>query len=220
MKIKSSKNQYEMQDPTRQYPRPEFPGQTQSPPGLAREMDPKPDHGEESYQGFGRLEGRKALITGADSGIGRAATIAFAREGADIALNYLESERPDAREVIALVEQAGTRAIPLPGDIRDEAFCKRLVEDARKGLGASGSLALAPVSRIWIFIAAISASSSLRMKYTSVVRMSAWPANSLTSCIVAPFRMASLMAVLRKEWMPMPGRPAAWGRSRRPRNTA
>jgi NAD(P)-dependent dehydrogenase (short-subunit alcohol dehydrogenase family) len=135
MKIKSSKNQYEMQDPTRQYPRPKFPDQRQSPPGLAREMDPRPDHGEESYQGFRRLKGRKALITGADSGIGRAATIAFAREGADIALNYLESERPDATEVIALIEQAGTKTIPLPGDIRDEAFCKRLVDDARKSLG-------------------------------------------------------------------------------------
>ena len=134
MTIKSSKNQYEMQDPTRQYPRPEFPEQTQSPPGLAREMDPKPHHGEESYQGFGRLEGRKALITGADSGIGRAAAIAFAREGADIALNYLESERPDAKEVIGLIEKAGKRALPLPGDIRDEAFCKKLVDDARKGL--------------------------------------------------------------------------------------
>ncbi len=135
MKVKSSKNQYEMQDPTRQYPRPEFPDQTQSPPGLAREMDPKPDHGEESYQGFGRLKGRKALITGADSGIGRAAAIAFAREGADIALNYLLSERPDAKEVIALIEKSGTKAVPLPGDIQDEAFCKKLVEDARKGLG-------------------------------------------------------------------------------------
>jgi NAD(P)-dependent dehydrogenase (short-subunit alcohol dehydrogenase family) len=135
MKISSSKNQYEMQDPTRQYPGPEFPDQTQSPPGLARDMDPRPDHGEESYQGFGRLKGRKALITGADSGIGRAAAIAFAREGADIALNYLESEEPDAREVIALIEKAGSKAVPLPGDIRNEAFCKKLVEDARKGLG-------------------------------------------------------------------------------------
>ena len=78
MKIKSSKNQYEMQDPTKQYPHPEFPKQTQSVPGLAKEMDPKPNHGEESYQGFGRLKGRKVLITGADSGIGRAAAIAFA----------------------------------------------------------------------------------------------------------------------------------------------
>ena len=135
MKVKSSKNQYEMQDPTKQYPRPEFPGQVQPVPGLAREMDPKPDHGEESYQGFGRLEGRKALVTGADSGIGRAAAIAFAREGADVALNYLPSEEADAREVVALIEKAGRKAVSLPGDIRDEDFCSRLVEDSRKALG-------------------------------------------------------------------------------------
>lgn len=136
MKIQSSKNQYEMQDPTRQYPSPEFPEQEdQSPPGLAKEMDPKPDHGETSYHGFGRLKGRKALVTGADSGIGRAAAIAFAREGADVALSYLPSEEADAKEVVALIEKAGQKAVPLPGDIQDEAFCTRLVEDARKALG-------------------------------------------------------------------------------------
>ncbi len=135
MKIKSSRNQYEMQDPTKQYPHPEFPEQEQRPPGLAQAMDPKLDHGEESYQGFGRLRGRKALITGADSGIGRAAVIAFAREGADIALNYLPNERPDAKEVIALVQEAGRKAAVFPGDIRDEAFCAKLVEQARAALG-------------------------------------------------------------------------------------
>src|SRR3954463_5395889 len=96
MEIQSAKNQFEIQDPTTQYPAPKFPEQTQPAPGLAQKMNPKPDHGEESYQGFGRLRDRKALITGADSGIGRAVTIAFAREGADIALNYLQSEQKDA----------------------------------------------------------------------------------------------------------------------------
>ncbi|MDB5348903.1 MAG: dehydrogenase, short-chain alcohol dehydrogenase like protein [Planctomycetota bacterium] len=141
MKIHSSKNQYEMQDPTKQYPGPEFPVQTQPKPGLAREMDPKPDHGEESYRGFGRLAGRKALVTGADSGIGRAAAIAFAREGADVALCYLPSEEPDAKEVVALIEQAGRKAVPLPGDIRDEAFCAGLVADTRGALGGLDILA-------------------------------------------------------------------------------
>jgi NAD(P)-dependent dehydrogenase (short-subunit alcohol dehydrogenase family) len=133
--IQSSKNQYAMQDPTKQYPRPKFPEQVQDSPGLAKEMNPKPDHGEESYKGFGRLAGRKALITGADSGIGRAAAIAFAREGADIALNYLESEERDAQEVVALIEQAGKKAFPFPGNIVQESFCTKLVEDARRALG-------------------------------------------------------------------------------------
>jgi NAD(P)-dependent dehydrogenase (short-subunit alcohol dehydrogenase family) len=134
MKVKSSANQFEMQDPTKQYPAPKFPKQSQPVPGLARQMDPKPDHGEESYKGLGRLVGRKALITGADSGIGRAAAIAFAREGADVALNFLPSEGPDAMEVVTLIENAGRKAVPLPGDIQDEQFCRELVETARCAL--------------------------------------------------------------------------------------
>ena len=135
MPAQSVKNQFKMQDPTKQYPGPKFEEQVFSPPGLAREMNPKPDHGEESYRGFGRLAGRKALITGADSGIGRATAIAFAREGADVALNYLESEEPDAQEVIALIEQAGSKAYAHPGDISQEQFCTKLVEDAVRDLG-------------------------------------------------------------------------------------
>jgi short chain dehydrogenase len=110
-----AQNQFAKQDPTKQYPRPKFEEQTQSAPGLAQEMTPKPDHGEKSYRGFGRLAGRKALITGADSGIGRAAAIAFAREGADIVLNYLPSETPDAEEVVTLIEDAGRKAHRMPG---------------------------------------------------------------------------------------------------------
>ena len=130
-----TKNQYAMQDPTKQYPQPKFEEQPQSAPGLGRDMDPKPDHGEESYRGFGRLEGRRALITGADSGIGRAVAIAFAREGADVVLNYLPSEEADAKEVVDLVEAAGRKAVALPGDISDEAFCTMLVEESRAALG-------------------------------------------------------------------------------------
>ena len=128
-------NQYEMRDPTKQYPQPDFDEQPQSAPGLARDMGPKPDHGEESYEGFGRLKGRKALITGADSGIGRAAAIAFAREGADVAMNYLESEEPDAAEVAGLIEAAGRKAVKIPGDISQEMFCRDLVAHAREALG-------------------------------------------------------------------------------------
>jgi NAD(P)-dependent dehydrogenase (short-subunit alcohol dehydrogenase family) len=98
-------------------------------------MEPKPDHGETSYQGSNRLAGRKALITGGDSGIGRAAAIAYAREGADVAIGYLPDEEADAKEVVQLIRDAGRKAVALPGDIRDEAFCKQLVEQAVEGLG-------------------------------------------------------------------------------------
>src|SRR4051794_10324441 len=122
-------------DPVKRYPKPPFEKQQQPWPGLARDMHPRPDHGETSYRGSGRLARRKALITGGDSGIGRAAAIAYAREGADVAFNYLPAEEPDASEVVELIHQAGRKAVPLPGDIRDEAFCQRLVEDAARALG-------------------------------------------------------------------------------------
>jgi NAD(P)-dependent dehydrogenase (short-subunit alcohol dehydrogenase family) len=122
-------------NPVTQYPKPPFPAQHQKWPGLASEMTPRPDHGEHSYQGSGRLLGRKVLITGGDSGIGRAAAIAFAREGADVAINYFPSEEPDAVEVVRLIQEAGRKAVPLPGDIRDESFCQHLVNEAVKKLG-------------------------------------------------------------------------------------
>jgi NAD(P)-dependent dehydrogenase (short-subunit alcohol dehydrogenase family) len=124
-----------MDDPRTKYPKPPFRSQTQTWPGLARDMDPKPDHGEGSYSGSGRLKGRKALITGGDSGMGRAAAIAYAREGADVAINYLPSEEPDAREVIQLIKEAGRNGVAIPGDLRDEAFCKRLVAESVQKLG-------------------------------------------------------------------------------------
>jgi hypothetical protein len=122
-------------DPTTEYPRPPFPKQQQPWPGLAGRMDPLPDHGEKSYKGSGRLKGRRALITGGDSGIGRAAAIAYAREGADVAINYLPAEEPDAREVIALIRAAGCKGVAIPGDIKDEAFCEKLVSTAVQQLG-------------------------------------------------------------------------------------
>lgn len=117
------------------YPMPPYDKQSQPIPGLACKMTPRPDHGEESYRGNQRLAGRKALITGGDSGIGRAVAIAYAREGADVVINYLPEEQPDAEEVIALIEQAGQKGYALPGDLREEAFCKSLVEEANIRMG-------------------------------------------------------------------------------------
>jgi NAD(P)-dependent dehydrogenase (short-subunit alcohol dehydrogenase family) len=124
-----------LQDPRTKYPKPPFRRQQQPWPGLAGRMDPRPDHGETSYRGSGRLAGRKALITGGDSGMGRAAAIAFAREGADVVINHLPAEDEDAREVIELMKAESRTALSISGDIRDEAFCKRLVAEALDGLG-------------------------------------------------------------------------------------
>jgi NAD(P)-dependent dehydrogenase (short-subunit alcohol dehydrogenase family) len=122
-------------NPVTKYPKPPFKGQSQPFPGLASQMDPRPDHGETSYKGSGRLAGRKALITGGDSGMGRAAAIAYAREGADVAINYLPAEEADAKEVIALIKAAGRKGVAIPGDLREEAFCQRLVAEAVRQLG-------------------------------------------------------------------------------------
>jgi NAD(P)-dependent dehydrogenase (short-subunit alcohol dehydrogenase family) len=129
-------DQYRMQDPREQYPAPERQqGQEQPHPGSGAEMSPEPDHGERSYRGSGRLAGRKAVITGGDSGIGRAVAIAFAREGADVLLSYLDEEEADARKTAGLVEEAGRRAVTVPGDIRDEAHCEHVVRRAVEEFG-------------------------------------------------------------------------------------
>ncbi len=122
-------------DPVSKFPKPPFARQSQPWPGLAKDMQPRPDHGETTYRGSGRLTGRKALITGGDSGMGRAAAIAFAREGADVAINYFPTEEPDARDVIALIKAEGRLGFPIPGDLRDEAFCKKLVDETVRELG-------------------------------------------------------------------------------------
>jgi NAD(P)-dependent dehydrogenase (short-subunit alcohol dehydrogenase family) len=124
-----------LEDPRGRYPKPPFQKQKQPWPGLACKMNPPPDHGEKSYRGSGRLTGRKALITGGDSGMGRAAAIAFAREGADVAINYFPSEQEDADQVIALIKEAGRTGIAIPGDLRDATFCRRMVEEAVEKLG-------------------------------------------------------------------------------------
>jgi NAD(P)-dependent dehydrogenase (short-subunit alcohol dehydrogenase family) len=137
----TSRNQYDMQNPLTQFPQPTYPAQVQAPPGTVHKLTPAADHGEKSYVGLGRMKGRKALVTGADSGIGRAVAIAFAREGADVALNYLPEEEEDAAEVVALIEAEGRKAIAVPGDLQDEQFCSNLVAKAVKGLGGLDVLA-------------------------------------------------------------------------------
>jgi NAD(P)-dependent dehydrogenase (short-subunit alcohol dehydrogenase family) len=122
-------------NPLDKYPAPPFKRQSQPWPGLASRMDPPPDHGERTYRGSGRLAGRKALITGGDSGMGRAAAIAYSREGADVAINYFPTEESDAQEVISYIKAEGRIGVAIPGDLRDERFCAKLVEDALQGLG-------------------------------------------------------------------------------------
>jgi NAD(P)-dependent dehydrogenase (short-subunit alcohol dehydrogenase family) len=131
----SMSDQTTPQDPQTQHPEPEQPAQNIPHPGLTDDMPQQPDHGEESYVGSGRLEGKRALITGGDSGIGRAVALAFAREGADVAISYLPDEEEDAQETVRLIEDAGRRALTLPGDIRDEAFCSELVQRTVSELG-------------------------------------------------------------------------------------
>ena len=133
---------YTMQDPTKQYPQPKFSHQPQPVPGIDAEMTPKPDHGETSYKGSGRLPNRKALVTGGDSGIGKAVAIAFAREGADVVINYLPSEEEDAQDTIKLIEAAGRKAFAIPGDLKDEQFNYKLVAEAHEKLGGLDILAL------------------------------------------------------------------------------
>jgi NAD(P)-dependent dehydrogenase (short-subunit alcohol dehydrogenase family) len=125
----------QLENPNEKYPSPPFKKQKQPWPGLACKMDPPPDHGEKSYKGSGRLLGRRALITGGDSGMGRSAAIAFAREGADVVINHLSAENEDAKQVIALIEEAGRKGISIEGDIREETFCTKLVEQAADKLG-------------------------------------------------------------------------------------
>ncbi|MEC0244304.1 SDR family oxidoreductase [Paenibacillus chitinolyticus] len=135
-------DQNTVQDPTTQYPKaaPDW-KQTQPEPGLQNKMTPVPDAGETSYRGSGRLTGRKAVVTGADSGIGRAAAIAFAREGADVVLSYLPEEEADAQEVVKLIEEAGRKAVAFPGDLKDEHYCAQLIATAVDKLGGIDILA-------------------------------------------------------------------------------
>ncbi|WP_369077365.1 SDR family oxidoreductase [Paractinoplanes pyxinae] len=122
-------------DPRSKYPGPALDGGDQDPPGSTEAMPDRPDHGEDSYKGSGRLNGRKAVITGGDSGIGRAVAIAYAREGADVLISYLPEEENDARDTAQYIEKAGRKAVLVPGDIRDEAHCRSIIDRALSDLG-------------------------------------------------------------------------------------
>jgi NAD(P)-dependent dehydrogenase (short-subunit alcohol dehydrogenase family) len=123
------------EDPKEQGPKPPFKEQPQEPPGIEAEMTPRPDYGADSYRGHGRLEGKAAVITGGDSGIGRAVALAFAREGADVLISYLEEEERDASETARAVEAGGRRCVRVAGDIRDESHCRAIVERAVEEFG-------------------------------------------------------------------------------------
>ena len=128
-------NQWSMRDPISMYPAPPFPRQPMSAPGSIEDMSPRPDHGEDSYIGLGRMTGRKALITGGDSGIGRAAVIAYIREGAEVTINYLAEEAPDVDSLKEAIEGEGGKLHLMPGDLRDEKFCEKLIKDAHAAMG-------------------------------------------------------------------------------------
>lgn len=131
-----------MQNPVTQFRQSGFPKQSQEAPGVQADMHPKPDCGEKSYVGHNRLVGRKALVTGGDSGIGRAVAIAFAREGADVVISYLPSEKEDAEEVANLIDAEGRKVEIIAGDLKDECFCKSLIQEAHAALGGLDILAL------------------------------------------------------------------------------
>ncbi len=130
-----AQDQTTTQDPTEQHPQPEQPAEQLEHPGIEREMEQQPDYGADTYKGSERLAGKRAVITGGDSGIGRAVALAFAREGADVVLSYLPTEEVDADETVAVVEEAGRKAVKAPGDLRDPAYCREIVETAVRELG-------------------------------------------------------------------------------------
>ena len=144
-----TRDQYTFDDPRTRYPviSPEV--QQQPEPGLQSRMTPVPDLGEDTYRGSGRLSGRKALVTGADSGIGAAVAIAFAREGADVTLSYLPEEEEDARHVVSLVEAAGQKAVAVPGDLTSASFCRELVQQAVDGLGGLDAIVNVAGVQVW-----------------------------------------------------------------------
>lgn len=167
-----SQDQTTQQDPQEQAAKPPFPEQPQQPPGIEAEMETRPDYGEDSYRGSGRLEGKAAIITGGDSGIGRAVALAFAREGADVLISYLPEEEQDAQETRRVVEAAGRRALTVPGDIGDQAHCETIVQRAVQEFGRVDILVNnAAFQRTHQSIAEISAEELERTYRTNIFAM-------------------------------------------------
>lgn len=144
------RDQYTLTDPRGLYPSISPPVQQQPEPGVQAKMDPVPDLGEQTYRGSGRLQGRKALITGGDSGIGGAVAIAFAREGADVAISYLPSEEEDARHIVSLIEEVGRTAVAYPGDLKDKEYCRSLVNASVEGLGGLDIVVSNAGKQVWV----------------------------------------------------------------------
>jgi NAD(P)-dependent dehydrogenase (short-subunit alcohol dehydrogenase family) len=165
-----SQDQFSPQDPTSQHVQPdELPAQQIEHPGLESEMELEPDYGESTYRGSGRLEGRRALITGGDSGIGRAVALAYAREGADVLISYLPEEEDDAQVTARVVRDAGRQAVTAPGDVRDESFCQELVQRAVSDLGGLDVLVSNAAYQMSIDgIEELSTEQLLRTYYTNV----------------------------------------------------
>ncbi|SDP14639.1 hypothetical protein SAMN05660199_03277 [Klenkia soli] len=143
-------DQYTFTNPVDQYRTDGYPAQSIDAPGLESELEVRADHGEQTYRGTGRLTGRKALITGADSGIGRAAAIAYAREGADVVLNYLPEEQSDAEAVAQLVREAGRKAVLAPADLSVESEARQLVRTAVEELGGLDAIVLVAGKQVWV----------------------------------------------------------------------
>ena len=167
-------DQNKMQNPLTQYYNGEYPKQRQPAPGIQQDMQPVPDCGEQSYRGSQRLAGRKALVTGADSGIGRAAAIAYAREGADVAINYLPAEQRDAEQVADYIREAGRKVVLIPGDISDEAFSKQLVKQAHEELGGLDILALVAGKQVAVEDSAELTTEQFRKTYETNVFSLFW----------------------------------------------
>ncbi|MCX8957888.1 SDR family oxidoreductase [Erwinia psidii] len=195
-------DQYKMQDPLTQYYAGEYPKQRQQAPGVQARMQPLPDCGEKTYRGSQRLEGRKALVTGADSGIGRAVAIAYAREGADVALSYLEDEQQDAEDVASLIRQAGRRVVLLPGDISDENTSIKLVADARNQLGGLDILALVAGKQVAVENIAELTTEQFRQTYDTNVMSLFWITRAAIPHLPAGSSIITTSSI--QAWQPSP----------------